>query len=526
MPRTDPGYAPRPEGLQVAATPNIQAEQARFDPRGDKAFQLAEALGKAQPVIDEFNRKYEADRLREQEMRIPAYREQFLKDAAEGPVTAAQVGQRFPETVPVIRARVAESMGAERGKQATQQILQEIMQDANLQLNTEARAAFIKQRREELIGKNLGDGNEFYASGFISSVDKELNQYENRWLAQTAQYHKEVQEKDFSGKIVEALSTGKPGETMLALDATWAKSSSLSNLDRNKLVVDTVTKEAFASDNPAMLDVIPTRFLNADTKAQIQRTRAMIQEKRMTTVRDAEWLRQQQEKNQTRNDEIEMISKLVAGQDIDPAQYRNRPESFAKALSIKDADRIPAAQSTANLQKLRTGILNISTTRGLDQDQVVAQILAAPGLNNMDKKKLIDEAPKLIEGTIAMQDEMVKSAYSTRIGASLDALERSTNFKIASIVTGQNLRGQAVGLFDNGIRRGFLAYYEENGRWPTGNAKQQIVDQTVEQAEKFIANQMKLTGSTEKPQASTSGTAKSTSGSTVRKWNPATGKLE
>ncbi len=52
MPRVDPGYDPRPEGVQVTASPNIATEQARFDPRGSSAFRLAEALGAAGPEID------------------------------------------------------------------------------------------------------------------------------------------------------------------------------------------------------------------------------------------------------------------------------------------------------------------------------------------------------------------------------------------------------------------------------------------------------------------------------------------
>lgn len=52
MPRVDSGYAPRPEGVQVTASPNIATEQARFDPRSSTAFRLAEALGAAGPEID------------------------------------------------------------------------------------------------------------------------------------------------------------------------------------------------------------------------------------------------------------------------------------------------------------------------------------------------------------------------------------------------------------------------------------------------------------------------------------------
>jgi hypothetical protein len=90
---------------------------------------------------------------------------------------------------------------------------------------------------------------------------------------------------------------------------------------------------------------------------------------------------------------------------------------------------------------------------------------------------------------------MVKSAYSTRVGASLDALEKSPNTRISSIITGTSLRGNAVKMFDQGIRAGFNSYYEENGKWPTGRAKQDIVDGVVDKAEKFIETQVRIGGS-------------------------------
>lgn len=499
MPRVQAGYDPRAEALQTTAAPNIQTEQARFDPNASKAFQLAAALDKARPIIDQFNEKYERQKAQErilQEMKVDSYKEQFMRDNQDGAVSASQVGERFPETVPVVRARVAESIGSERGKQAVQGIIQEVLQNADLQTNTEARTAFLKQKRAELIGK-IEPGNEFYSSGYISAVDKELNQYENQWLRQTAVYHKEVQSKDFSSKVVDALSASDPAKALEALDSQWKTSSSLSNIERNKLVVDTVTREAFGTDNPSLLDRIPTRFLNAETRADIQKTKLLIQEKRMTTVRDAEFLKGLQEKEQTRNDEIEMINKIVAGETVDPAQYKNRPESFQKALTIKDADRIPAAMSAANVQKVRSAILAGSTTAGLDQDRVIGDILANKNLNNADKKKLIEETPRLIEGVIAMQDDMVKSAFTARIGASLDALEKSPNQRIASIVSGTNLRSQAVSMFDYGIRAGFNAYYEENGKWPTGRAKQDIVDREIEKADKFIESRTRIGGGAE-----------------------------
>lgn len=493
MPRVQVGYDPRAEALQTVASPNIQTEQARFDPNASKAFQLAAALGKAQPVIDKFMSEYEHKKQQEEVLKIPAFIAKAQRELGDGTVKAAQNNEIAPSSSSVVNARVNDGLGAEWGRKNVQPLIDSIMQNADLQTNAEARAAAIKEGRAKLLDQ-LPKNNDFFVSGAITAIDREIGQRENQWQNQTAQYHKEVQVKDFSGKVVDAMRTGDPAKALEALDATWKNSSSLNNLERNKVVVDTVTQQAFAADDPSLLDKIPTRFRNAETDAQIKKTKILIQEKRMQTVRDAKFLTDFEREEQTRKDTMEMINAAADGKPIDPSKYRDRPDSYQKALTIKDADRMPAAQSAANYQKVRTGILNGATTVGLDQNKVVDDILANRNINNADKRKLIEEVPRLIEGTIAMNDDMVKSVYSTRVGASLDALEKSPNARISNIVTGTNLRGNAVKMFDQGIRMGFNAYYEENGKWPTGKAKQDIVDAQVDKTEAFIANQVKLGG--------------------------------
>lgn len=493
MPRVQVGYDPRAEALQTVASPNIQTEQARSDPNASKAFQLAAALGKAQPVIDKFTAEYEHKKQQEEILKIPAFIAKAQRELGDGTVKAAQDGTIAPSSSSVVNARVNDGLGAEWGRKNVQPLIDDIMKNADLQTNSEARAAAIKEGRAKLLDQ-LPKNNDFFVSGAVTAIDREIGQRENQWQNQTAQYHKDVQAKDFSGKVVDALKAKEPGKALEDLDSNWKSSSSLSNLDRNKLVVDTVTQQAFAADDPSMLDKIPTRFRNAETDAQIKKTKILIQEKRMQTVRDAKFLTDFEREEITRKDTMEMINAAADGQPIDPSKYRDRPDSYQKALTIKDADRMPAAQSAANFQKVRTGILNGATTVGLDQNKVVDDILANKNINNADKRKLIEEVPLLIQGTIAMNDDMVKSVYSTRVGASLDALEKSPNARISNIVTGNNLRGNAVKMFDQGIRMGFNAYYEENGKWPTGKAKQDIVDAQVDKAEAFIANQVKLGG--------------------------------
>lgn len=496
MARVQTGYAPGAEALQTTASPNIQTEMVRQDPGSLKAVQLASMFAKAQPVLDRMMEDYDRKKMQEQILKEGFYKEQFLKDGQSGAVTAAQVGQRFPETVPIVRARVAEGMGQEHGKAAVQGIIDEINNNADLVNDSVKRAEFLKQKRGELVANaaKADPGNEFYISGYSQAVDKELNQWQNSWQRKSAEFYKETQSRDFSGKVVDALSAPNPQEALLKLDSDWKSSSSLSNIDRNALVLDTVTKQAFASLNPDVLNNIPERFLNAETKAKIQHTRLQIQEAKMSTIRNAQTLTNYQREEETRNAKIEMISQVAGGKDVNPALYRNNPEAFNFALSMKDAGIVSDAVSQGNVQRTRAKIMNTATVDGLDQNQTIDAILKDRTINPKDKADLIKEVPKLIEGTIAMNDDMVKSVYSTRIGPQLEALEKSANQRIQSITTGTNLRGNAVKLFDTEIRTRFKDYYEENGKWPTGAAKRQIVDESVDRAEKFITQAVKIGG--------------------------------
>lgn len=485
MARVQVGYSPRAEALQTTAAPNIATEQARFDPRASSAFQLAEALGKAQPILDQFNQDYERKKAQEallQGMKIDSYREQFQRDNVSGAVTAAQVKEKFPEVVPVVAARVAESLGLDFGKKQINSVIDEINKDDSLRLDSVKRNEFLKKKRDEIVG-GLGKDNEFYSAGVIKGIDQELRGWENGWQRDTANYHTKVQGEAFAAEVGQALASG--GD-LTAIDKKWAASSSLNNPERKKLVVDTVIAKAYAEDNPALLAKIPTVFLNDEYKKQIKQAELQIQQIRIGKVRDARFLEQSAREDATRLAKTDMIKKVASGQQVDPGMYRNDPEAFNYAMQLKDAGRLPDVVSVGNATKIRTAILNGSTVGTMSQNQVIDQIMANPAVNPKEKQALIAEVPKLMEGMILLKDEGVQSALSTRIDARLKVLEGSTNAKIQALITGGNLRAQAMQVFQQGLESSFTAYFEDNKQWPTGKAKQDIIRVETEKAERLI----------------------------------------
>lgn len=522
MPRVQAGYDPRAEALQTTAAPNIATEQARFDPRDSSAFRLAEALGKAQPVLDQFNQDYERKRMQEQLLKVDAYKEQFQRDHQGGAVTAAQIKERFPETVPVVAARVAESIGLDYGRKQINTIIDEINQNETLRLDSKARSEYIQKKRAEIIG-TIGKDNEFYANGVIKGIDQELRGWENGWQSQTASYHQKVQGEAFATEIGQALSSGGNLED---IDKKWAQSSSLNNLERKKLVVDTVIQRAYATDDPSLLTKIPTVFLNDEYKKQLKQAELQIQQIRIGKVRDAQFLENVQREEQTRTMKGDIIKTMASGGQVNPAQYAGNPEAFNYAMNMKDQAILPDTLSVGNATRIKTAILNGSTVGTLNQNQVVDQIMANPAINPKEKQKLIEEVPKLLEGMLIMRDDSVTSAMTNRLDPVIKAIETGPFAKLFQI-QGVNIRAQALNTFQNQLQQSMVAWFEDpkfggGKQWPVGLEKQRIINEAIQSTEQNIT---KMTEMYTKQGAGAEGGAKPT-GAAPRKFNPATGKIE
>ena len=522
MPRVQVGYNPGAEALQTTASPNIQAVKAQYDPRASSAFQLAEALGKAQPMLDKFNEDLKADQRRQEildTMKIPSLVEKARQESTDGTLKGIQDGVIAPGSSAVVNARVDEARGEAWGKESVQALITKINGDATMIEDPVARAKAIAEGKAEILAR-IPKGNEYIYGGAATAVNKELNQYENGWMEKSNRYKTDMESKGFSAKVVAAFKTDNPSDKLLELDDSY-KLSGLGNNARNKLVVDTVTQQAYGERNSALLDKIPERFLNAETKAKITQVRSQIQELKMGDYRAVKALEADQRDAAIRSGKTEIIKRVAAGQPVDPGQYETNPELYQFASTMREAPRLPAAQSSANLQRIRQSILSSATVVGVDANKLMDEALKNPLLNPADREKLVNEMPKLVDGMVAMNDDQVKSAYITRIGNSLDDLAKNP-----LSVLSPNLRSRTVEIFDTRIRQGFNAFYEEKGTWPTGGFKTKIVDEAVKVTEDFMKDQLNPGGRGAAPAATPAPKAPAATPNAVRKYNPATGKIE
>lgn len=483
---TPDNYNPGRENVMPTAAPNIVTERARMDPQGN-VDALLSALGSesTQNELARFNQQHEAKKLEEQKGKFEWYVEQFSKDHAGGAVSQAQIKERFPETVPVISSRIAEAIGQKEGRKLMEGVISEIASNDTLRLDTNARAAFIAQKRAELTA-NVGAGNEFFGAGLVQSIDRTLQQHEVNWQTETAGYHQKVQAEQFTGEVANALNSGNP-KALLDLDAKFGVSSSLNNLERKKLVVDTAIDLAFTNDDPKLLQAVPQKFLSADSKAQLDKARVQLTDRRMVDFRNAQYLKEVQRTESERVGKTEIIQQVAATGTVDPAKYRNDPVLYQFAVQAKEIPRLDESRSVGNAQSIRNHILTQSTADDPPSVQALTdQIVANPNLNPKERQALIAELPKLVEGRNLMADDFVRQPISDRLNPRLQALEQSTNSAIQALLTGRNLRSEVMKGYDGDIRRSFMADFEETGKWPTGHRKLELIDKAVERAEKRL----------------------------------------
>lgn len=152
----------RAEALQTIAMPRAQAVQARLDPRADKAYQLAEQLGAAQPLLDrEFQKAQEEAQA------------QAARDA--GAMGVEELGRRvksgeLPNFKSPAYVGTLKHIHGENGVEALKNEVHEGLKNGTLSFESNSELdAYINKRREEF----LGGADRFTVTGF----DKNLNQY-------------------------------------------------------------------------------------------------------------------------------------------------------------------------------------------------------------------------------------------------------------------------------------------------------------------------------------------------------------
>lgn len=499
------GLAPAAARVDTYVRPQAIAQDNRLG-------QLADALAQLSPALQKYSAAATPNMEKQQMEKLKWYTAQFTKDKETGAVTATQVKEMFPELVPTVAARIAQATGEQEAKQWAQDQVQDILQNDQIRLNSAERRAYLDNIRKQAFEKTGGE--DFYGTGFLEQVDRTLNEFETTWMRETATYHQELQKNSFSDAVVNTL---KNGGDLMALDDEWKQSSSLNNIERNKIVVDSVVSQAVAESNVKLLDSIPTRFLNAESKAELAKVGQQIEAAKYSEFVRAKEIAEFQRSQSIRSGKAAILQRLVSGDAVNPADYYKTPELYEYALRLNSQPTLDATYSTRNAASVRSKLLQAGTTGSFTQafeadpeflydfrqDQDVTEdklrdhIMSRSDLNPNDKQKLIDDIPTLMGGVNLLRDQEVTTYFDSNLGADLKVFAQSPQAQILQI-QGVNAQGAVRSTFFNTLAYEVNAYIEEENQIPRGRAKLELLERARQAADMRLQT---LQNRTAQPQA-------------------------
>lgn len=494
----------RTQGQQVQLTPTSAPVNSYVAPvsvgRDDSVDQLINSLGSIDSSLKQYAAVAQHQKEQEQETKLAFYTHQFAKDRQVGAVDAAQVKEVFPELVPTIAARVAQATGEMQAKQWAQDKIQSVLEDSNIRLNTQNRKAYLDKVRQEAQGM-VGD-NEFYGTGFLTQLDQSLNEYESSWARETAAYHEQVQAESFAGKVSDALNKGGDLE---ALDEQWKASSSLNNLQRNKLVIETALDVAASKGDEKILQSIPKRFLNAEAKAKFKQLTEQIQSARYSDYIRNKQMQEYQRQETARSKLQEALNRIAKGEQFSPLEYRQYPEIMDNIARWQTTTTTSSLDSVRNAEGITSKIFSAATTGGFKEafkDDLLFQnifkddgevsvermrdyVMRRSDINPQEKIKLIEQMPSIMEGVNFLRNPDFTQSYESSVGDDVKTFLQSP-FGQPLQKLGYNVQGQVRGAYNEHLRREVAAYMEDKGEMPRGSAKLEILQRAEDAAMKKL----------------------------------------
>ena len=496
-------FNPGQEAASVTASPNIQTVQAQFDPNGS-ANKLIQALGaeSTQRGLAGLQEAHNQKKLQEQSMKISGYSQQWAQDHESGAVSQAQLRERFPEMVPVIAARVAEDVGKNQGALLVAKDLEFLNGNDDIRLDSARRAQYIKESKARIFtATGGGKENEFYSSGISSAVDRAYQQEDMKWQGQTAAYQQEVQKTAFAADVTHALYSDNFPAALAELDTNRSQSGSLNNVERNKVIVDTVAQRAFLSGDVTLLQQIPQKYLSTASKAQLEHAGIAIQDQQMKQARWGIEMTNRKREEQARGDTISALDLMLKGGMPNINDYKGNPESIRSVQAVMSSAIYPAHTSEAAASKFEHDLMAASFSGSIGTlPELQEKVLSLPGVNIAEKQAIYKKLPDLLKGTVLMNDEAVQSAYRDNIAIAIPNLQNGISAEMASFLQGKNLGGDARRMYENSITRDVLSFYDQNKQLPGPFEKQTIIKSAISETRDFVERSTKITAAT--PQAS------------------------
>ena len=486
----------RPVQLRPAAAPVNRYAPPPVPSQDTRLKQLADALSSLNPVLQEWGSRRHEQKTNEQRLKIHAYLEQIKHNWKSGKITAVQVGEMFPETVPAIRMAIAEAYGERSGTDAFSKVIEAVNNNEELRFDTDKRKAFIEGERKRLFAE-IGGDNDFYSSGFVSAFDKQVASWDLGWQRQTADKHMEVLGDKFNEEAFSAFMNGG-ADALLQVDATWDKTGGLHRTTRNKIVVDRFTQEAYDRGDPSILDRLPARFLNSTTKEALSKGKAQLEQKMRSDWSFGKQLEDYNRQEQTRQGMIQIYRDAASGKQIDLRQYIENPELMRVADEVRTRNYHTTPPASAARKTQITQAIVLGSTFGdlrhlginrsdFTLDGISKAIMADTVLTTQDTAEILDNLPKLMQGSVIMNDPSVKYVYDTIIKPQLDVADKTVISRMNNALGGNtSVHVKANEMFQRSVYNQAHADFAKTGEWPQHHRLIEIAQQAGREANNWL----------------------------------------
>lgn len=512
MAREQVNYEPRAEALGTTVTPNYHeirpatAEEMLGNDTG--AARLAASLGvtsahlqNTQQNLQHAKLKADEEEKQLQAEKIPFYAAQFKASHEDGSVGQAQLTGMFPDHHPIINAKIAQYLGAEQGRNVANQINDELINNSALNLDPVKRPAYVQQRMQEEFTKASQNNpdNDFYGAGFAQGSTEFMDRFNQQNQVENLKYKTDIQKKGFSTDIANNLLY-KQGQNLESIDSSASTTTSLNNIERNDLVVKTAIETAFAHGDAGILNNVPDRFMNAESKNAFAEARIKIASYSWSQYAHKETLATDQLQKTVREGKTQIMQDMIDGKPMDIRGWATKSADLGVfAQQQANADKVPDSLSAQEALSFKTDAMTGATFGdGSSQEDLVNAIQSNTKMNNKDKVKLIGEVPHIQEGIRIVKDPSVLDA-SSQVSRNIQNALANPMGKSQSMTGGVNVESTVVDGFNRDVRNRFNSYFEDHQKYPVGNAKDDIVDKAKENAYKETERLTKFGSGDSKP---------------------------
>tara|TARA_S200002703_G_scaffold148789_1_gene145801 strand:+ start:2253 stop:4484 length:2232 start_codon:yes stop_codon:yes gene_type:complete len=236
------------QGVRAVSTPAARAIDIHAAPTQTGLEDVVSSLKSLNPKLMDYGVAKQQQIDKEALAQINYLAQEFKNDNKGGMVTAAKIGQAYPQHSPIINGKIAEILGGQHAETMVRSKMQELFANAKIRQDGNLRGGFYKDVIDEIHAETKD--RPFYSAGAIAKAETLIKQYEANFVQEEAGAKHQIQKDGFNATIDSILTNseipGKAEEIEIQFQ-NYAKTSSLTNEEMKNQIVETIIDRGIMS---------------------------------------------------------------------------------------------------------------------------------------------------------------------------------------------------------------------------------------------------------------------------------------